>query len=91
MKKLIYKSLLQALFFTVFVSLFGYFLDENSSFGKYLQSEFQAFIIMLPIMFAVYFVLEYFQFKSEQRKEICVITTKKQKMSSFETAKYTIV
>ena len=69
MKKLIYKSLLQALFFTVFVSLFGYFLDENSSFGKYLQSEFQAFIIMLPIMFAVYFILEYFQFKNEQKKE----------------------
>ena len=69
MKKLIYKSLLQALFFTVFVSVFGYFYDENISFSKYLQSESQAFIIMLPIMFAVYFILEYFQFKSEQRKE----------------------
>jgi Kef-type K+ transport system membrane component KefB len=69
MKKLVFKAFLQALFFTVFVSVFGYFYDENISFSKYLQSESQAFIIMLPIMFAVYFVLEYFQFKSEQRKE----------------------
>lgn len=69
MKRILSKSFLEALFFSVFLIVFGYFSEENISFTQYLHNEFVGFLIMLSVMFAVYFAFEYIQFQRERRKE----------------------
>ncbi|MBW8361444.1 MAG: hypothetical protein K0M56_04580 [Kaistella sp.] len=69
MKKILSKSLREALFFTVFITVFGYLSEENASLGQYIESEWARFLTILAIMFAVYFVIGYIQFQKDQRKQ----------------------
>lgn len=63
MKNLIFKSLLKALFFTLLVTVFSYFFEEDVSFSQYVQREWLGFMITVPVIFALFFVFDYFQYK----------------------------
>lgn len=70
MKKVISKSLLKALFFTLLVTVFSYFFEEDVLFSQYVQREWVGFMITVTVIFVVFFGLDYFQYKKETKSNV---------------------